>query len=153
MGSEPNHKISGFFLKISRRYWHIHGFFKSNTFISNARLKLAKSQANAVQHPRLNFCYLKVIQILHQYYHPKVIGHILKTKETNKCVCIHLVIRLIIMKMKNWSHRYDINRPKPGYSTYKKSFQMLLLICIKQHISNIWSSVHEKVKQHRRWVE
>ena len=29
----------------------IHAFFISNTFISNARLKLAKIQANAKQHP------------------------------------------------------------------------------------------------------
>ena len=25
--------------------------------------------------------------------------------------------------------------------------------CIKQHLSNIWSSIHEKVKQHWGWVE
>ena len=103
--------------------------------------------------PTLKFCYLKIVHILHQCYHPKVIGHILKNKQKNKCVCIHHIIRLIIMKMKNGSHRCSINRPKPIYSTYKKSLMMLLLICIKQHISNIWSSVHEKVKQHWRWVE
>ena len=54
--------------------------------------------------------------------------------------------------MKNRSPRYDINRPKSRYSTHKKSLKMLL-ICIKQHISNIWSSVHEKVKQHWHWGE
>ena len=56
---------------------------------------------------RLNFCYLKIIHILH----PKIIGNILKNKQ-NKCVCIHEIIRQIIMKMKmkmkNTSHRYDI---------------------------------------------
>ena len=137
----------GVFLKISRRYWHIHGFFKSNTFISNVRLKLAKSQVNAVQHPKAE------LLLLESYSNSSSILSSIKTKQTNKCVCIHHVIRLIIMKMKNRSHRYDINRPKPGYSTYKKSLQMLQLICIKQHISNIWSSVYEKAKQHWRWVE
>ena len=48
-------------------------------------------------------------------------------------------------KMKNRSHRYDINRPKPRYSKYKKCLNMMMLICIKQHISNIWSSIHEKL--------
>ena len=48
---------------------------------------------------RLNFCYLNVIPILHPRYHLKVIRHILKIKHTNKCVCIHEIIRLIIMKM------------------------------------------------------
>ena len=42
------------------------------------------------------------------------------------------------MKMKNRSHRYGgINRPKPGYSKYKKCGNMMLFICIKQHLSNI----------------
>ena len=27
---------------------------------------------------RLNFCYLKIIHILHTLYHPKTMGHILK---------------------------------------------------------------------------
>ena len=42
-------------------------FFISNTFISNARLKLAKNQANAKKHPEvlpfevLNFCHLKIM--------------------------------------------------------------------------------------------
>ena len=49
------------------------------------------------------------------------------------------------MKIKNRSHRYDINRPKPRYSKYKKFLNMMLLIRIKQHLSNIWSSIHEKL--------
>ena len=45
------------------------------------------------------------------------------------------------MKLKNRSHRYDINRPRSGhehkYSKYKKGLIMLKLICTKQHLSNI----------------
>ena len=48
----------------------------------------------------LNFCYLEVIHILHPRYHPKIIGHILKNKQKNKRVCIHEIMKLIIMKMK-----------------------------------------------------
>ena len=29
----------------------------------------------------------------------------------------------------------------------------MMLICIKQHLSNIWSSIHEQVKQQRGSVE
>ena len=65
---------------------------------------------------------------VHQRYHPKVIGHILKNKQKDKCVCIHEIIRLIIMKMKmkmeNRSHIYDMNRPKPRYSKYRKCLNM-----------------------------
>ena len=68
---------------------------------------------------RLNFLYLETIHIHHPDYHPKIIGNILKNKQNNKCVCIHEIMRLIIikmkMKMKNRSHRYDINRPRPRH--------------------------------------
>ena len=37
---------------------------------------------------RLNFCYLKVIRILHQRYHSKIIGHILKNKQKNR-LCLY----------------------------------------------------------------
>ena len=29
----------------------------------------------------------------------------------------------------------------------------MMLICIKQHLSNIWSSIYEKVKQDSGWVQ
>ena len=57
------------------------------------------------------------------------------------------------IKMKNISHRYDINRPKPGYNNYKESLNMILLIYIKQHLSNTWNSTHENVKQQWLWAE
>ena len=67
-------------------------FFISNTFISNARLKLAKIQANAQQHPVAEFCYLKIIHILHPRYQPEIIGYILINKQNKECVCIHEII-------------------------------------------------------------
>ena len=30
---------------------------------------------------------------------------------------------------------------------------MIMIICIKQHLSNIWSLIHKKVNQHLDWVE
>ena len=36
---------------------------------------------------------------------------------------------------------------------YKKCLGVMMLICIKQHLSNIWNSIHEKVKQNWGWVE
>ena len=84
---------------------------------------------------RLNFCYLKIIQIYHPRYHPKIIGHILKNKQKNKCVSIHEVLWLIIMKMKmkmkNRPHRYYINRPRSRHGhkhkKYKKSLTIMML--------------------------
>ena len=55
--------------------------FISNTLISYARLILAKTQANAKQHPRVE------TYILHPRYHPKIIVHILKNKQKKKYVC------------------------------------------------------------------
>ena len=72
-------------------------------------------------------------------------------------VCIQCIIKLTILKtnMKKRLHRYNINRPKSRYghkySKYQKCHGMMMLF--KQHLSNIWGSVHEKVKQHWSWVE
>ena len=53
------------------------------------------------------------------------------------------------MKMKNRSYRYDINRPRSRldhkYNKHKKCLSMMMLICIKQHLSNILSSIYDKV--------
>ena len=60
-------------------------------------------------------------------------------------------------KIKNTSHRYDINRPRPRhghkYSKYKKCLIMIMLVSIRQHPNKLWSSIYEKVKQHWDWVE
>ena len=60
-------------------------------------------------------------------------------------VCNHEIIRVIMMKMKmkmkNGSHRYDKIRPtsrhRHKYSKYKKCLNMMMLLCIKQHLRNI----------------
>ena len=61
------------------------------------------------------------------------------------------------LKMKKRSHIYNINgtRPRHGYkyTKYKTKKCIMMVICIKQHLSNIWSSVHEKAKQHWGRVE
>ena len=61
------------------------------------------------------------------------------------------------MKMKKVSHRHDINRPRlrhgHKYRKHKKCLSMMMLICIKQHLSNIWSSIYEKIKQQWGWIE
>ena len=110
---------------------------------------------------RPNFCYLKIIHILYRCYSPKILENILKNKQKNKCVCIHENMRLNIMKMnvkkKNRPHRYNMNKPRSRHghkcSKCKKCLIMMMLICIKQNLSNIWSSNYEKVKQHLGRVE
>ena len=56
-------------------------------------------------------------------------------------------------KMKNRSRRHDISRARSrhahNYSKYKKCLGMVMLV----HLSNIWSSIYEKVKQNWGWVE
>ena len=55
------------------------------------------------------------------------------------------------LKMKNRSQRYDIIRPRPRHGhkyTKYKTCVSIIVICIKQYLSNICVSIHEKVKQH-----
>ena len=74
-------------------------FLISNTFISNARLTLAKKIDQILSNAlKLNFCFLEIIHILHPRYHLKIIGHVLKNKGKIKCAFIHKIIRLIMMK-------------------------------------------------------
>ena len=110
---------------------------------------------------RLNFRYLKIICFLYPRYNSEILGDILKKSTKTKYVCLNEVIWLMIMKirlkMKNRLHRYDINIPRfrhvHKYTKYKMCLSMIMVICIKQHLSNIWSSIHEKVKQHWGCVE
>ena len=57
------------------------------------------------------------------------------------------------MVKKNRSQGNDINRPRSRQTQnteYKKVFKYMLLS--KQHLSNIWGSIHEKAKQHWVWI-
>ena len=65
---------------------------------------------------------------------------------------VWLTLMKMRLKMKKVSDRYDTNKPKPrhghGYTKYKVCFSMMMILCTKQHLSNIWSSTDEKVNQH-----
>ena len=84
-------------------------FFISNTFISNARLKLAKNQANGKQHHEAELLLFENNSHSSFSYYPKIMGHVLKNKQKSKGVFFHEITRLIIMKvkikMKNGSYR------------------------------------------------
>ena len=68
-----------------------------------------------------------------------------KNDQKNKYICIHEIMRLIIikitMKTKNRSHRCGIDRPRSRhghrYSKYKKCLSMMMLEGIKQKLKNI----------------
>ena len=64
----------------------IHAFFISNTFISNVRLTLAINQANVKQHPEDEFLLFENYSHFSSCYHPKIMVHILKTKQNKKYV-------------------------------------------------------------------
>ena len=95
---------------------------------------------------------LKIIHVLLQRFHPKVIGHILKSEQKNKCVFVRLNMMKMTMKMKNRSRRYDRNRPRCRhgckYSKYTLSQYddaYMYQAAPKQHLKLI----QDKVKQHR----
>ena len=123
---------------------------------------MAKSPANAKQHHKAELWLFKNYLHSPSKLSPKNNRSYSKKRKQKKCGCIHEIIRLIIMniekiKKKNVSHWYVVNRPlsKHGlkYSRYKTCLSMIVLICNQQHLSNIWSSIHEKLKQHWGWVK
>ena len=78
----------------------------------------------------------------------------------NKYVSVNEIIWLIVTKMrlkkKNRSHKYDICRTNSRYgykyAKNKMCLSIMTVIYIKQYLSNIWSSIHEKIKQHWGWA-
>ena len=99
---------------------------------------------------------MKTLRFVHAPYNPKIIGNIIKLCK----IQVHLFLwRYKSNENENEAEyekidqRYDINRPtsryEPKYTKYIMYLSIITGICIKQHLSNIWSSIHEKVKQHR----
>ena len=74
-----------------------------------------------------------------------MIGHILKMWEKTN-VCFIEIIWSVIIKIDLGQH---INKNMLN----KEYLSMATILRIKQHLSNIWSSIHGKVKQHRDWVK
>ena len=106
---------------------------------------MAKNQVNAKQRPEAELLSSKVIGILHPRYLLTITEHILKNKQKNKHVYIHGIMELIKIKMKTKmkldSRKYGISRLRRRhghrYSKYRKHLSMMMLLCIKQHLSNI----------------
>ena len=129
-------------------------FFVSSTFVSSARLKLAKNQANAKQRPEAELLLFKDSLLSSFTSSFKNSRRHSKKCTKNEYLCLNVLIWLMAVKMrlnmKNRSHRYDINRPSPrhghSHTEYKMCLSIMMVICIKQHLSNIWGSIHEKVK-------
>ena len=78
------------FLKIVSPAPNLHAwlqaFFISNTFISNVRLKLTK-KSKVKQHPETEILQFENYSHSSPTLSAKIIGHILKYKQKNKCLC------------------------------------------------------------------
>ena len=108
--------------------------------MSNAKLKLAKNEANAKQHPEAK------LLLFENYSHSSSTlssrnnrTYFRTYQQKNKCAHIHEITRLIIMrmgiKMRKRSYGYDTDRTRLRHgqkcSKYKKCLSMMMLISIK----------------------
>ena len=124
------------------------------------RLKLAKNQAEARQHPETELLLFENYS-LSSFMLLSTIKNVQKQVCVYRFICMYLFIWLFMRKMrpniKNRSHRYSIYRTRPRYvhkyTQFEMCLSMMILICIKQHLSKIWISIHQKVKQRWRWSE
>ena len=143
-----------FITTIFQRYFYvIHASFISSTFISNARLKLAKNQTNTKEHPEVGLFLFENYSLSSSTLLSKNKRRYSKKCIKNKYVYLNKVVWLMIQP----ETRYNMKRPRSRhghkYTKYKMSLSIMLVVCIKQHLGNIWSSMHEKVKQHWRWAK
>ena len=119
---------------------YLHQYFQNQhirytlSFISNARLKLAKNQAQANQHPEAEILLFVNYSLSSSTLSPKNNRRHSKKCTKNKYVCLNEVIGLKIMKIRlnltNRSHRYDINRPRPKHGHKCTKYKMCLIIMI-----------------------
>ena len=102
--------------------------FISNTFISNARLKLVRNQAKAKQHPKAALLLFENYSLSSSMLSSR--NNRRYTKKCTKKVCLLKRGYMINENeseadKKNRSDRYDINRPRPRhehkYTKYKMS--------------------------------
>ena len=104
------------YFHLNRQEKQINAFFINNTFISNVRLKLAKNQANAKQHPGVDLLLFENYLLSSSTLLSKSNKKYSKKCATNKCVYFNEVTWLMTMKvrlkMKSRSQIYDITRPR-----------------------------------------
>ena len=134
-------------------------FYKQHFYISNSRLKLAKYQGNAKEHPEAELLlfenYSYSFSTLSSKNNKTYSKNSKRTSASNSWN--YRINHKMKMKMKNRSHRYDINRPrsrhKHKYKKYKKRLIIMIIISIKQHLSNNRGPIHENIKPRWGWVE
>ena len=133
----------------------------SNAFISNARVKSAKIQANAKQDSETELSLFENCSYSSSALSSKN-NRIYSKKWSEEKVCMYswdmrLIIIKMKMKMKKRLHRYDINRPRSrhghSYYKYKRSLSMIVLTCIKQYLSNIEAQFLQTLSKHWAWVD
>ena len=88
-------------------------FYISNTFLSNVRLKFAKNQAKAKQHPQTELLLFDNYLLSSSMLSSKNNGRYSEKYARNKCVCFNEIIWLMTMKM-----RLEINEINHIDTTY-----------------------------------
>ena len=134
----------------------VHAFFINNLFMRNTRLKLAKNQAKAKEYPETKLLLFENHFISSSMLPFKTNIRYSKKRVKNRCFCFNEIIWLIVMKMRlTMKNRYNINktRSRHGQKCTKYKICTMMVLQNKQHLSNIWSWIHEKVKQHWDWVK
>ena len=124
-------------------------------------MQIGKNEAKTKQHPEAELLLFRNYSLYSSMWSSRNNRRYFKNCTKANSICFNEVIWLMAMntrlKVKRRSRRYDINRPRPRhrrkYTKYKMRLSVMMVLCIKQHPNNIWSSICEKVKQHCGWVE
>ena len=136
-----------------------YAFLLKQHFYKQHQVEIGKKKwAKAKQHPKVE------LLLLENYFlsssklsseNNRAYSKECAKKQVCLFVCFNEIVWLIIMKVKNKnrSHKCDINRPTSRHgltynNKHKKCLSMMMLLCIKQHPTNTWGSIHEKVKEH-----
>ena len=130
-----------------------HLFIYKQHFYEQRQAEIAKNQAKAEQHPEAERLLFEKYSLSASILSSKTnLGYFKKCSK--KCL---LSWDYVINCKKNEAgdekgirHRYVINRTRPRHGQKCTICPiMMMVMCNKQHPSNIWGWIREKVKQHR----
>ena len=107
-------------------------------FISEAKLKLAKNQAKAMQQPEAELLLFGNYSLSSSTLSSKNKRRYSKECTKSKYLCLNVIIWLMTitmrLKLKYKSHRYDINRPRPRHGHKHTKYNMCLSITMLMYI-------------------
>ena len=116
-------------------------------------MKLAKNEAKAKQHPKVELVQFENYSLCSSELPSKNNKRYSKKMCKNKCISVLIVLCGWLRRKSGWKWKVDhIDKIKIDLDIdMDTNILNVKCVTIQQDLSNIWSSIHKNVKQHWAW--